>query len=57
MRDYLLSNTYFRLPVTAHNEPSTLPKEALDVLWGVQEDFLQAAFVRLRRTTAMCPST
>jgi len=44
MQDYLLSNTYFRLPATAHNEPSTLPKEALDVLWGVQEDFLQAAF-------------
>lgn len=43
MQDYLLSNEYFRLP-PAQNEPSTLPKEALDVLWGVQEGFLEAAF-------------
>ncbi len=44
MRDYLLSNEYFRLPATANNDASTLPKEALAVLWGVQEGFLEAAF-------------
>ena len=44
MRDYLLSNEYFRLPATANNDASTLPKDALAVLWGVREGFLEAAF-------------
>ena len=44
MQDYLLSNDYFRLPLAVQNEPSTLPKEALAVLWRVQQGFLEAAF-------------
>lgn len=41
MQDYLLTNQYFRMPQAAPD--SVLPREALQVLWRVQEEFLQAA--------------
>lgn len=37
MQDYLLTNQHFRHPPVPH---TTTPKEALAVLWRVQEDFL-----------------
>ncbi len=40
MRDYLLTNDFYRMPVLA--DPRA-PNEVLNVLWRVQEDFLNAA--------------
>jgi protein-tyrosine phosphatase len=40
MQDYLLTNRHYRLPDPAGSE---LPREALQVLWRVQEEFLNAA--------------
>lgn len=40
MQDYLLTNDFFRMP---HSPPGLAPQEVLDVLWRVQEDFLDAA--------------
>lgn len=40
MQDYLLTNTYYR-PPTGLASPT--PREVLQVLWGVQEDFLDTA--------------
>ncbi len=40
MQDYLLTNALFVMP---HSPPALAPKEVLDVLWRVQEDFLDAA--------------
>ncbi len=40
MQDYLLTNQFFRMP---GGNSGQLPKEVLDVLWRVQEDFLDAA--------------
>ena len=41
MQDYLLTNALYRMPDAAS---SSLPQEALQVLWRVQEGFLNAAF-------------
>ena len=40
MQDYLLTNELFRMPKTT---PGLASQEVLDVLWRVQEDFLDAA--------------
>lgn len=40
MQDYLLTNELFRMPTA---NPGLAPQEVLDVLWRVQEDFLDAA--------------
>jgi len=40
LHDYLLTNTYYRMPDATG---SVLPREALQVLWRVQEEFLNAA--------------
>ena len=40
MHDYLLTNAFYRMPA-AHD--SRAPREVLQVLWRVQEDFLNAA--------------
>ncbi|WP_374608837.1 tyrosine-protein phosphatase [Diaphorobacter nitroreducens] len=40
MQDYLLTNTYYRPPAGL---AGPAPREVLQVLWGVQEDFLDAA--------------
>ena len=40
MQDYLLTNTHYQMPNPAASE---LPREALRVLWRVQEEFLNAA--------------
>jgi protein-tyrosine phosphatase len=40
MQDYLLTNEHFRHPPVPH---TSTPKEALAVLWRVQEDFLTEA--------------
>ena len=40
MQDYLLTNDLFRMPITF---PARAPQEVLNVLWRVQEDFLDAA--------------
>ena len=40
MQDYLLTNDYYRMPVF---EQARVPPEVLNVLWRVQEDFLNAA--------------
>lgn len=40
MQDYLLTNDFFRMP---HSPNSRLPQEVLQVLWRVQEGFLDAA--------------
>ena len=40
MRDYLLTNEFFRMPI---NPSSPLSQEVLRVLWRVQEEFLDAA--------------
>ena len=40
MHDYLLTNAYYRMPDVAASE---LPREALQVLWRVQEEFLNAS--------------
>ena len=40
MQDYLLTNEFFRMPQSVG---SRLPQEVLQVLWRVQEDFLEAA--------------
>ena len=40
MRDYLLTNDFYRMPVLTGPRA---PKEVLNVLWRVQEDFLNAA--------------
>lgn len=40
MHDYLLTNELFRMPPLP---PGRTPKEVLQVLWRVQEEFLQAA--------------
>jgi protein-tyrosine phosphatase len=40
MQDYLLTNAHFRHPPVPHTRT---PKEALAVLWRVQEDFLTEA--------------
>lgn len=41
MQDYLLTNELFRMPRPSSELAS---REVLDVLWRVQEDFLEAAF-------------
>ena len=41
MQDYLLTNTFFKMPSTGQ---AFAPREVLEVLWRVQEDFLNAAF-------------
>jgi protein-tyrosine phosphatase len=40
MQDYLLTNAHYQMPNPAASE---LPREALQVLWRVQEEFLNAA--------------
>ncbi len=40
MQDYLLTNDYYRMPVF---DESRAPREVLNVLWRVQEEFLNAA--------------
>jgi protein-tyrosine phosphatase len=40
MQDYLLTNELFRMPQAP---PGMAPQEVLDVLWRVQEDFLDTA--------------
>lgn len=40
MQDYLLTNDLFRMPIAG---PALAPQEVLNVLWRVQEDFLDAA--------------
>jgi protein-tyrosine phosphatase len=40
MQDYLLSNAFYPVP---HAHATQAPQEVLNVLWGVQADFLQAA--------------
>ena len=40
MQDYLLTNQFYRMPA---NSTSSLPGEVLQVLWRVQEEFLDAA--------------
>jgi protein-tyrosine phosphatase len=40
MQDYLLTNDLYQMP---HAPSSLVPQEVLDVLWRVQEDFLDAA--------------
>lgn len=40
MQDYLLTNDYYRMPVL---DESRTPREVLNVLWRVQEEFLDAA--------------
>ena len=40
MQDYLLTNEFYRMPDTSQ---SRLPREVLEVLWRVQEEFLNAA--------------
>ena len=40
MQDYLLTNEWFVMPLSP---PGLAPKEVLDVLWGVQAGFLDAA--------------
>lgn len=42
MQDYLLTNTFFKMPMAAHG---FAPQEVLEVLWRVQEDFLNAALL------------
>jgi protein-tyrosine phosphatase len=46
MQDYLLTNGLYRRPVELAN---TAPSEVLDVIWRVQEDFLQAALHAVER--------
>jgi len=41
MQDYLLSNDFYPVP---HAPATQAPQEVLSVLWGVQADFLQAAW-------------
>ena len=40
MQDYLLTNVHYRMPAF---DESRAPREVLNVLWRVQEDFLNAA--------------
>ena len=40
MQDYLLTNDYYRMPVL---DEARAPREVLNVLWRVQEEFLNAA--------------
>jgi protein-tyrosine phosphatase len=40
LQDYLLTNDLFRMPKSS---PGLAPQAVLDVLWRVQEDFLEAA--------------
>ena len=40
MQDYLLTNSHYRMPNVAGSD---LPREALQVLWRVQEEFLNAS--------------
>ena len=42
MQDYLLTNDFFRMP---HAPSGLVPQDVLDVLWRVQEDFLDAALL------------
>ena len=42
MQDYLLTNEFFRMPSAGHG---FAPQEVLEVLWRVQEDFLNAALL------------
>ena len=42
MQDYLLTNTFFKMPTATHR---FAPQEVLDVLWRVQEGFLDAALL------------
>ncbi len=44
MQDYLLTNAYYRPPTGL---ASAAPREVLQVLWGVQEDFLDVALHRV----------
>lgn len=41
VRDYLLTNQHYRMPVRNDHR---VPMEVLEVLWRVQQDFLQAAY-------------
>lgn len=40
VQDYLLTNTFFKMPISGQG---FAPQEVLEVLWRVQEDFLSAA--------------
>ncbi|MFT3812749.1 MAG: tyrosine-protein phosphatase [Acidovorax sp.] len=42
VQDYLLTNALYKRPVSGHY--GATPPEVLQVLWSVQEDFLDAAF-------------
>ena len=46
MRDYLLTNEFYRMPV--FHEARVSP-EVLNVLWRVQEDFLDAALLAVEQ--------
>jgi len=46
MQDYLLTNDHYRMPVARDNR---VPREALEVLWRVQGDFLEAALEVVER--------
>ena len=41
MKDYLLTNTHYQMP---ERTTVTLSQDVLNVLWRVQEGFLEAAF-------------
>lgn len=45
VRDYLLTNQHYRMPVRSDHR---VPMEVLQVLWRVQEDFLQASYDAIR---------
>lgn len=47
LRDYLLTNERLAMPETSRHG---LPREVMEVLWRVQEDFLQAAFDEVDRS-------
>ena len=47
MQDYLLTNDFYRMPVMATH--SRAPQEVLEVLWRVQEAFLQASLQAVDR--------
>lgn len=40
MQDYLLTNDFYRMPAL---DESRAPREVLNVLWRVQQEFLDAA--------------
>jgi protein-tyrosine phosphatase len=46
LQDYLLTNRHFRHPKMP---PSAIPPDAVAVLWGVREDFIEAALQAVDR--------